>query len=101
MYRVPDDIRSTHQQDGAVVLDIRRGQIFGLNSVGSRILQLLEAGHDEPSIVSEITREFAVNKEIVLTDVREFVEALRRNRLVETAADRGEHSAAPTLRAGN
>lgn len=87
MYRVPNDVRSTYHPDGTVLLDIRRGKIFGLNSVGSRILHLLDAGSDEPAIVSEISREFAIGEEIVQSDVREFVASLMRHRLVEAAAD--------------
>jgi hypothetical protein len=44
MYRVSDSVRSTHGQDGAIVLDIRQGQMFNLNFVGSRILELLKEG---------------------------------------------------------
>ena len=42
MYTVSEAIRSTHGEDGAIVLDIRQGQMFNLNFVGSRILELLE-----------------------------------------------------------
>jgi hypothetical protein len=47
-------VRSTHSQDGAIVLDIRQGQMFNLNFVGSRILELLKNGTAQPDIVDEI-----------------------------------------------
>ena len=39
MFRLSEQVRSTHNQDGAVVLDILHGQMFRLNLVGSRMLE--------------------------------------------------------------
>ena len=44
MFRLSEQVRSTHNQDGAVVLDILHGQMFRLNLVGSRMLELLKGG---------------------------------------------------------
>jgi hypothetical protein len=82
MYRVSEGVRSTHGQDGAIVLDLQQGQMFNLNCVGSRILELLESGSDEPNIVKVISREFNASAEVVENDVREFIEALRNHKLV-------------------
>jgi Coenzyme PQQ synthesis protein D (PqqD) len=83
MYRVSESIRSTHGQDGAIVLDIRQGQMFNLNFVGSRILELLLGGSAQPQIVDEIVREFAVDRDRAEHDVHEFLGTLKKNRLVE------------------
>ena len=91
MYRVLESIRSTHGQDGAIVLDIRQGQMFNLNPVGSRILELLEAGATEPAVVDEISQKFEVNREIAETDVREFIESLKQHHLLEDARSNGQH----------
>ena len=56
MYRVAEGIRSTHGQDGAIVFDIRQGQMFNLNFVGSVILELVETGATASAIVHEIAR---------------------------------------------
>jgi hypothetical protein len=82
MYRVSEGVRSTHGQDGAVVLDIQHGQMFNLNRVGSRMFELLEMGSAEPEIVEAISQEFSVSREMVEDDVREFIGALKKNRLV-------------------
>jgi hypothetical protein len=58
MYRVSEGVRSTHGQDGAIVLDVQQGQMFNLNCVGSRILELLESGKEEPDLVKVISHEF-------------------------------------------
>lgn len=83
MLKIPDGIRSTHNLDGGTVLDIRHGQMFRLNPVGSRILDLLARGHDEPRISEEISREFGVTLGIIEADVREFILTLQKHRLLE------------------
>ena len=83
MYRVPDTVRSTHNRDGAIVLDVRQGQMFNLNFVGSRILELLKSGSTESEIVDEISREFGVGRDLAENDVREFLQNLKKCRLVE------------------
>ena len=82
MYRVSGGVRSTHGQDGAIVLDIQQGQMFNLNRVGSRILELLERGTAEPDIVNVVSQEFNTSSEVVENDVREFIEALRKHKLL-------------------
>lgn len=84
MYRVSQGVRSTHGQDGAIVLDVQQGQMFNLNRVGSRILELLESGAEEPTIVDVISQEFNAKPELVGKDVHEFIEALRKYKLVST-----------------
>jgi len=83
MYRVSDTVRSIHNQDGATVLDVRQGQMFNLNFVGSRILKLLKNGSAEAEVVGEISREFGVDRDLAENDVREFIETLKKCRLVE------------------
>jgi len=82
MYRVSGGVRSTHGQDGAIVLDVQQGQMFNLNLVGSKILELLEGGATESDIVNVISRDFNASREIVENDVREFIESLKRHKLV-------------------
>jgi hypothetical protein len=84
MYRVSEGVRSTHGQDGAIVLDVQQGQMFNLNFVGSRILELLKGGSAQPEIVDEIIREFGVGRHLAENDVQEFLQILRKYRLVES-----------------
>lgn len=83
MYRVSNTVRSTHNEDGAIVLDVRQGQMFNVNFVGSRILELLKSGSTESAIVDEISREFGVRRELAENDVREFLQNLKKCQLVE------------------
>jgi ABC-type uncharacterized transport system ATPase subunit len=83
MYRISDAVRSTHNRDGGIVLDVRGGQMFTLNFVGSRILELLKNGSTESGIVDEIRREFGVRRDLVEHDVREFLRNLKTCHLIE------------------
>jgi hypothetical protein len=83
MFRVSNTVRSTHNQDGAIVLNVRQGQMFNLNFVGSRILELLKGGSTESEIVDEIGREFGAGPELAGNDVREFLQTLKKCNLVE------------------
>jgi len=64
------------------VLDIHQGQMFNLNPVGSRILELLESGSTEVDIVEMVSREFNASREMVENDVREFIGSLKEQKLV-------------------
>ena len=83
MLNTSDSIRSTRTDDGRILLDVRHGQMFSLNIVGSKILSLIEQGWDEPHIAEEISRAYATNIEIARTDVHEFIEALRKHGIVQ------------------
>jgi hypothetical protein len=83
MYRISGSVRSTHNHDGAIVLDVRQGQMFNLNLVGSRILELLKSGSTESVILDEISREFGVRRDIAGKDVQQFLRNLKKCQLVE------------------
>ena len=83
MYRLSDTVRSTHNQDGAIVMDVRQGQMFNLNFVGSRIFELLKGGSSESAIADQISREFGVSSNLAENDVRQFLQNLKKCHLVE------------------
>ena len=86
LYKICDTVRSTHNEDGAIVLDIRQGQMFSLNFVGSRILELLRSESTAPSIVDRIVSEFGIGREEAESDFDEFILALKQYRLLEELA---------------
>lgn len=81
--KISAQVRSTHDQDGAVVLDIRHGRMYGLNFVGSRILELLRQDYQEPQIAEEISRQFGIGLDTATSDVREFLKSLEKHHLIE------------------
>jgi hypothetical protein len=83
MPNTSDSLRSTQTADGRILLDVRHGQMFSLNVVGSKILDLIEQGWDEARIAEEISRSYAATIEVVRTDVHDFIEALRRHSILQ------------------
>jgi len=77
-------VRSAHNQDGAVVLDILHGEMFRLNFVGSRMLELLKQGRTEIQVTEELSDEFRVARETVAADLQEFLAHLEKHHLLET-----------------
>jgi Coenzyme PQQ synthesis protein D (PqqD) len=81
--KLSQHVRATHSQDGAIALDILHGQMFRLNVVGSRMLELLKQGMTEAQIADAISCESGAAREIVASDLREFLNHLERNHLLE------------------
>ena len=83
MIRISENLRHTHNLDGGVVLDIRHGRMFALNFVGSKIVELLKTDYQDTEIANEISQEFGISPEIAAADVREFLESLEKQHLIE------------------
>jgi hypothetical protein len=75
-------VRSIHNQDGAVVLDMLHGQMFRLNVVGSRMLELLKQEQTEQEIAEQLSQEFGAAREIVALDLQEFLDRLAKHHLL-------------------
>ena len=73
--KLSEHVRSTHNRDGAVVLDILHGEMYRLNLVGSRMLELLKDGFTNAQIADAISHEFGVARETVTADLEEFLRA--------------------------
>jgi len=82
MLVISKTIRRTQTPDGGVLLDIERGQMFCLNPVGSKILDLLDEGCDRAQIVDQVSAAYEADVEVVRVDVRDFLDALCRHRIV-------------------
>jgi hypothetical protein len=89
MFRASDTIRRTQTADGGILLDIHHGQMFCLNIVGAKILELMQQGYDESRIADEISRDYGVSREVVQTDVIEFIEVLHKNHILQPGRANG------------
>lgn len=83
MERISNRVSSTHNQDGAILLDISQGQMFNVNVVGSRIIELLKNGSTQSAITGQISREFGIGLERAENDVQQFLYTLKKHHLVE------------------
>lgn len=86
-------IRLTKSVNGGVLLDVEQGAIFSLNTVGLRILELLQEGQTTASVISRISREFGAPEQLVLGDVEDFLRSLGERGLLEGPKQAGHDSA--------
>ena len=66
----------------AVLLHMDQGIYYGLNSVASRVWQLVQTPREIAAIVSQVQLEFDVERERCAQDVRELVARLAQAQLV-------------------
>jgi len=83
MLRISDAIRRTDTVDGGILLDVHHGQMFCLNVVGAKILELTQRGFDESRIADEISRDYGIDEADVRADVIEFIETLQKNHILQ------------------
>jgi len=82
MLTISRSARLSKSTDGGVLLDADRGVIFSLNSVGTRIVELLQQGKDATSVAEAICQEFRVSADTARKDVSDFLVALREQLLL-------------------
>jgi hypothetical protein len=83
VFRICDTIRRAQTDDGGVVLDVLHGQMFCLNVVGAKILELLEKGFDEAQIAEQVSGAYVMDIETVRADVHEFIEVLNKHHILQ------------------
>jgi Coenzyme PQQ synthesis protein D (PqqD) len=83
MFRISDTIRRTETVDGGILLDVHHGQMFCMNVVGAKILDLMQQGYDDSRIAEQISRDYGVNREVVCADVIEFIETLHKHHILQ------------------
>ncbi len=74
----------------AVVLDIKRRVLRGLNATGGRVWALLDGHRSVEEVAAEIAAKWTKPESQVQEDVLRFVEELRRLGLVEVVSTKTE-----------
>ena len=74
-------LRAIANEDGAAILDTKRGTISTLNPTGAYIWQALERGESVETIAASLARETGEHVDTVKRDLREFVESLKEQEL--------------------
>ena len=82
MYKISGSIRSASTPDGAVLLDVQQGRILSLNSMGSRIFEMLRGGLDENQIADEISRDCGVDADYARVDILNFIRTLQEHKVL-------------------
>lgn len=80
--KTTDGLRTMQHEDGAAVLDIRRGVISALNETGAYIWNALQHGDSVETIVVKLAHETGIAFDIVEADVDAFLGDLKRTNLL-------------------
>jgi len=78
----------------AVLLDLVSENYFGLDTVGTRVWQLLNAGSGVADIVETLLREYEVERETLEADVGKLLNELEGAGLVQFEMVQNENAAA-------
>jgi PqqD family protein of HPr-rel-A system len=85
--KLAPDIASVETDGGLVLLDMRTGRYFQLNSTGTRILESLLDGETADRIAERLSDGRDVTPELVAADIERLLDQLRRKGLVTDARD--------------
>ena len=72
-------------ENEAVIISLDSKVFRGLNSVGSRVWELIDGRRSVDEIVARIVAEFEVTAEVAARDVAAFVDQLLQKQLVTAA----------------
>lgn len=76
MIRLSDSILLSRVDDESVLLDADSSVYYGLNPVGSRMLQLLTENADQEAVIRLVADEFDAAEERVRHDLAALVKAM-------------------------
>ena len=74
----------------AVILSLKTGKYYGLNTLGVRIWELLQTPRSAAAIEEAILEEFDVDPDECSSEVRSFIELLKSEGLIESVNGFGE-----------
>jgi coenzyme PQQ synthesis protein D (PqqD) len=86
MWLVSQDVRSTYSEDGAVLLDIRKGLCYSLDPVAARVWVTMESSHtgiDLQSLVDIMETHYKVSRRQLEGDIAEYLSKLEHMGLVQ------------------
>lgn len=87
--RIRDDVLSRDLQGELVILDLNTGLYFGLDPVGTRIWQLIEAHQSLQKVLDAMIEEYEVGQAQCAEDLLSFVTKTLEKRLVEVCNGAG------------
>lgn len=79
---IPKQVMARRVGEEVVLLDLMTGTYFGLDPVGSRVWELLGAGHSLAQVSSHVQEEYEVTAEAFQKDLEALVQDLVARGLV-------------------
>lgn len=84
-YQLAEDVSLTDVDDEIVLLDLKSGQYFGLDAIGSLLLKDLLAQGSLARASDSLAAQYNVDAATVLQDTKELIEQLLSKGLIELA----------------
>ena len=84
--RIPDGVATRQLGGETVLLNLETGTYFGLDSVGSRFLELLERNGEIAAAHRAMLEEFDVAPEVLAADLLRLSEEMRAKGLLEAGS---------------
>ncbi len=81
-FKVPDHVIMKVIGDDAVILDLDAGKYYGLNEVGAKIWQLIQADSNLGIIQSTLASEFDVDEQTLKRDAAVLLKSLLEAKLI-------------------
>jgi len=75
-------LQTIANQDGAVILNSSAGTITTLNSTGAFVWRGLQSGESADTIARDLSRTTDEDPNVIRSDVAEFVDAMKKGKLL-------------------
>ena len=85
--KVPDDVLISNLQDESVILNLESERYYGLDSVGTRILSVLNTSDSIEAAYNTLIQEYAVDNQVLRQDLLALVEHLVEQGLVQVSRE--------------
>ena len=85
--RIPDDVMFRILGDEAVILNVASGVYFGLDTVGTRMWQLMSEHGSTDNVVETMLNEYEVEEGQLRRDLDNLIQQLSEKGLVKTDAE--------------
>lgn len=86
-YRIDPDVVSEKLGGEIVLVQLETGKIHHTNETGSRVWELLQQGRSVDEILNILHGEYPASPTVVSRDVREFLDSLGREKMIEPVAE--------------
>ena len=90
--KIPDDVMFRILGDEAVILNVASGVYFGLDTIGTRMWQLMSEHGSTDKVVETLLEEYEVEETQLRRDLDKLIEQLSEKGLVKIDAEKASPS---------
>lgn len=77
-----EHVKVREEKFGSVIFDTLKEKVYVTNETGKDILVLLKEGNTTEEIIDSLAEKYNEDKALMKRDVKDFIDALLKNRLV-------------------